>query len=234
MSNPPELLAALMLGLLGSTHCIGMCGGISAALAFALGRDVGPARRYLLLTGYSLGRITSYALMGALFGGIAAELAGQGGMRALRIAAGVLLVLMGLYLAGWLNALALLERAGHGAWRRVQGLAAHLMPVDRLHKALFAGMAWGWLPCGLVYSTLGWASTSGSAAQSALLMLAFGLGTLPAVVASGALAAELRALLQRRGLRVVAGLLVIAFGVWTLAIALPLGQDPHAHHHHHP
>ena len=233
MSNPPELLAALVLGLLGSTHCIGMCGGISGALAFALGRDVGPARRYLLLTGYSLGRIMSYALMGALFAGAAGGLAGDGGMRVLRVLAGVLLVLMGCYLAGWLNALALLERAGHGVWRRVQGVAARMMPVDRLHKALLAGMAWGWLPCGLVYSTLSWAGTSGSAAQGALLMATFGLGTLPAVVASGALAAELRALLQRRGLRVIAGLLVIAFGLWTLAIALPPGQDPHAHHHHH-
>ena len=149
------------------------------------------------------------------------------------IVAGVLLVLMGCYLAGWLNALALLERAGHGMWRHVQGVAARLMPVDRLHKALLAGMAWGWLPCGLVYSTLTWAGTSGSAARGALLMLAFGLGTLPAVVASGALANELRALLQRRGLRVIAGLLVIAFGVWTLAIALPHGQGPHALHHHH-
>ena len=233
MTPDPGILSALLLGLLGSTHCIGMCGGISGALAFALGPNLRPVRRYALLTGYSIGRITSYAIMGALFAGAAGGVAGDGGMRVLRIVAGVLLVLMGCYLAGWLNALALLERAGHGAWRHVQGMAARLMPVDRLHKALLAGMAWGWLPCGLVYSTLTWAGTSGNAARGALLMLAFGLGTLPAVVASGALANELRALLQRRGLRVIAGLLVIAFGMWTLAIALPPGQDPHAHHHHH-
>jgi hypothetical protein len=232
MNAPPDLAAAVLLGLLGSTHCIGMCGGISGALAFALGKDLGALRRYLLLTGYSVGRITSYALMGALLGGVAASLAGQEGLRALRLVAGVLLVLMGLYLAGWLNALALLERAGYGPWRRIQGYASRLVPVDRMYKALLAGMAWGWLPCGLVYSTLGWAASAGSAAQGALLMLAFGLGTLPAVVASGALASELRALLQRRGLRVLAGLLVILFGLWTLALALPLGQDPHAHHHH--
>ena len=232
MTAPPEILSALLLGLLGSTHCIGMCGGISGALAFALGPNLGPARRYALLTGYSLGRIMSYAMMGALLGGTAGGLAGDGGMRVLRIVAGALLVLMGCYLAGWLNTLALLERAGHGVWRHVQGLAARLIPVDRLHKALLAGMAWGWLPCGLVYSALAWAGTSGSTARGALLMLAFGLGTLPAVVASGALAAELRALLQRRELRVIAGLLVIAFGAWTLTIALPLGQDPHALHHH--
>jgi len=231
MNTPPDLAAALLLGFVGSTHCIGMCGGISGALAFALGPDLSPTRRYRLLAGYSLGRIASYAVMGALLGGTAAALAGPQGLRALRLLAGVLLVLMGVYLAGWLNALAWLERAGSTPWRRIQALAARLMPVDRMYKALLAGMAWGWLPCGLVYSTLSWAGTAGSATRGAILMACFGLGTLPAVVASGALAAELRALLQRRGLRVAAGLMVIGFGVWTLSLALPLGQDPHAHHH---
>ena len=129
------------------------------------------------------------------------------------------------------DALALLERAGHGVWRHVQVRAARLLPIDSAPKALLAGAAWGWLPCGLVYSTLAWTASSASAPRGALLMLAFGVGTMPAVIASGVLAAQLRALLHRRGLRIVAGLLVIAFGTWTLAVVLLAGgHDRHPHH----
>jgi hypothetical protein len=125
MTPDPGILSALLLGLLGSTHCIGMCGGISGALAFALGPDLRPARRYMLLTGYSLGRIMSYAVMGALFAGAAGGLAGDGGMRVLRIVAGA----AG---ADGLLSRRLAERAGAAgarvtAWRHVQGLAARLI-----------------------------------------------------------------------------------------------------------
>jgi len=225
-----DLSAALMLGLLGSTHCIGMCGGISGALAFALDRNCSTFRRHFLLSLYSAGRIGSYALMGALAGAAAGSL-GSGGPW-LRIIAGLMLVLMGFNLAGWSSSLQFVERIGHGLWRRVQAPVARLLPVDSAGKALLAGAAWGWLPCGLVYSTLTWSSTSASASQGALLMLAFGIGTTPAVLASGIFATNLRALLQRRHVRTLAGLVIIVFGIWTLAAVLPFGQGPHSHHHH--
>lgn len=233
MNHAPDIAAALLLGLLGSTHCVGMCGGISAALAFALPRTSAALRRHLLLGLYSCGRVTSYAAMGAMTGALSGLLSAEhsAALAWIRIAAGALLVLMGLYLAGWSQALALLERAGHGVWRHVQVRAARLLPIDSAPKALLAGAAWGWLPCGLVYSTLAWTASSASAPRGALLMLAFGVGTMPAVIASGVLAAQLRALLQRRGLRIVAGLLVIAFGIWTMAVVLLAGG--HAEHHHH-
>lgn len=230
VQHSPEIATAFVLGLLGSTHCIGMCGGISAALAFALGPGTSSVRRYLLLGGYNAGRIFGYALLGAVFAGVAGGIAGSDGMRALRIVAGLLLILMGCSLAGWFNALALLERAGYGAWGRLQRFATRLLPVDRLYKALLAGLFWGWLPCGLVYSTLAWASASGSAARGAVLMLAFGAGTLPAVLASGVFGDALRRMLQRRGLRRLAGVAVIAFGVWTLAAVLLPTHGAHAHH----
>lgn len=231
MPPTPDIATAFMLGLLGGTHCIGMCGGISAALAFALAPATSAPRRYLLLGGYNAGRIAGYALLGAAFAGAAGGLAGNAGMGALRVLAGLLLVGMGGALGGWFNALAPLERAGHRLWSRVQGRAAGLLPVDRLPKALLAGLCWGWLPCGLVYSTLAWASASGSATRGALLMAAFGAGTLPAVLASGVFGNALRRQLQRRGLRRLAGATVIAFGVWTLTAVLLPAPGGHAHHH---
>ncbi|MCG3169643.1 MAG: hypothetical protein CALGDGBN_01165 [Pseudomonadales bacterium] len=231
MPPVPDIATAFTLGLLGGTHCLGMCGGIGAALAFALGPGVSTPRRYLLLGGYNTGRIFGYALLGAAFAGAAGGLAGHAGMGGLRVLAGLLLVAMGCALGGWFNALAPLERAGHAVWSRVQGRAARLLPVDRLPKALLAGLFWGWLPCGLVYSTLAWASASGSAVRGALLMAAFGAGTLPAVLASGVFGNALRRQLQRRGLRRLAGAAVIAFGAWTLAVVLLPAPGGHAHHH---
>lgn len=231
MHQAPELATAFVLGLLGSPHCIGMCGGISAALAFALGPGISTPRRWLLLGTYNVGRISSYALLGGIFAGAAAGIVGSSSLYLLRIVAGVLLILMGCTLGGWYNALAAVERLGMGAWAHIQRFAHGLLPVRQLHKAFFAGLLWGWLPCGLVYSTLAWASASGSGVRGAALMAAFGAGTLPAVFASGVLGNTLRQTLQRRGLRRLAGAAVIVFGVWTLlAVLLPM-HGGHAHHH---
>ena len=132
MNHAPDIAAALLLGLLGSTHCVGMCGGISAALAFALPRASGALRRHVLLGLYSCGRVTSYAAMGAMTGALSGLLSAEhsAALAWIRIAAGALLVLMGLYLAGWSQALALLERAGHGVWRHVQVSALRVLAID--------------------------------------------------------------------------------------------------------
>lgn len=223
MTPPPELPAALLLGLFGSTHCVGMCGGIAGAFAFTLGPACPSARRHALLLLASLGRIGSYAAMGALLGG-----ALPAGGAAPRVLAGVLLLLMGVALAGR-NLLAPLERAGQQVWRRTGEPWLRRVRFDSVPGALACGIAWGWLPCGLVYSTLAWAGSSGSATQAAGLMACFGAGTTPLVLASGALATRMSALLRARGMRLLAGLCVCAFGIWTLAAALG-GQGPHHTH----
>lgn len=223
MTASPEFSAALLLGLFGSTHCLGMCGGIAGAFAFALGPHCPAARRHALLLLASAGRIASYAAMGALLGAILPADHGW-----LRILAGALLLLMGLSLAGR-NLLAPLERAGQRLWRRTGEPLLRRIRFDSVPGALACGIAWGWLPCGLVYSTLAWAGSSGSATQAAGLMALFGIGTTPLVLAGGMLAARLSALLGRRGLRLLAGLCVCAFGIWTLAAALG-GQGPHHAH----
>ncbi|WP_439888729.1 sulfite exporter TauE/SafE family protein [Pseudomonas sp. MBLB4123] len=217
----PQLLSALILGLLGGGHCLGMCGGLMGALTLAIPAEH-RARRLRLLLGYNLGRILSYALAGLLLGLAGWALASSPAALGLRVLAALLLIAMGLYLAGWWSGLTRIEALGGGLWRHIQPLTRRLMPVTDLPKALVLGALWGWLPCGLVYSTLLWAASQGDALDSAALMLAFGLGTLPVLLASGLAAERLTALLRRRGVRTAGGLLVILFGLWTL-------PGPHQH-----
>lgn len=215
------LLSALILGLLGGGHCLGMCGGLMGALTLAIPPEQ-RARRLRLLLAYNLGRILSYATAGLLIGLAGWAVASSPAAMVLRVLAGLLLIAMGLYLAGWWSGLTRIEALGRHLWRHLQPLASRLMPVSSLPRALLLGAVWGWLPCGLVYSTLLWASSQGSPGESALLMLAFGLGTWPVLLATGMAAERLTALLRRRGVRVAGGLLVILFGIWTL-------PGPHQH-----
>ncbi len=211
----PLLLSALILGLLGGGHCLGMCGGLMGALTLAIPAEQ-RSRRLRLLLAYNVGRISSYALAGLLLGLAGWAVGNSPAAMLLRMIAGLLLVSMGLYLAGWWSGLTRIERIGQGLWRHLQPLARRLMPVSTLPRALLLGAIWGWLPCGLVYSSLLWAASQGSAVESSLLMLAFGLGTLPVLLATGLAAERLTGLLRRRGVRIGAGLLVMLFGLWTL------------------
>ncbi len=215
-----SVFALFLVGLLGGVHCIGMCGGIVGALS------LGNAPRPLLHLAYNAGRILSYALAGALagaLGGASLVLAGQLPVRVvLYVLANLMLVALGLYLMGWRSALAFSERAGQRLWRRLQPLSRRFLPARTVAQAFPLGVLWGWLPCGLVYSALVSALTSGSAARGAALMLAFGLGTLPNLLLAGLAALRLRACLRNRPLRVAAGLLVSGFGVWGLVSAARL------------
>ncbi|HSX71590.1 MAG TPA: sulfite exporter TauE/SafE family protein [Pseudomonas sp.] len=217
----PQLVSALILGLLGGGHCLGMCGGLMGALTLAIPPEQ-RARRLRLLLAYNLGRILSYATAGLLIGLAGWAVASSPAAMILRVVAGLLLIAMGLYLAGWWSGLTRIEALGRHLWRHLQPLASRLMPVSSLPRALLLGAVWGWLPCGLVYSTLLWASSQGSPTDSALLMLAFGLGTWPVLLATGMAAERLTALLRKRGVRVAGGVLVILFGLWTL-------PGPHQH-----
>ena len=211
----PLLISALILGLLGGGHCLGMCGGLMGALTLAIPPEQ-RGRRLQLLLAYNLGRILSYASAGLLFGLAGWAVASSPAAMLLRIVAGLLLISMGLYLGGWWSGLTRIEALGRGLWRHIQPVASRLLPVSSLPRALLLGALWGWLPCGLVYSTLLWAASQGDALDSALLMLAFGLGTWPVLLATGMAAERLTALLRRRGVRMAGGLLVILFGLWTL------------------
>lgn len=211
-----SLLAVLLTGLLGGAHCVGMCGGIVAAMSLHADARATPAFHVL----YSLGRIGSYTLAGGVAGllGSAAFLSEslyplQVGLYA---AAQLVLVLLGLYLAGLDQHVLWLERGGALIWRRLQPVLGRVLPVRTPGQALVAGALWGWLPCGLVYSVLVSALASGSAMNGAVLLLAFGLGTLPNLLLMGWAAERLRTWTRLPWVRRVSGLAVGLMGLWGL------------------
>lgn len=220
-------LPLFTLGLVSSTHCIGMCGGIMGALTMAIPANA-RAQRWMILVAYNLGRITSYAVMGLLAGLFAEQFAAFGGGILLRVLAGVLLIAMGLYLADWWRGLTKLETLGRYLWVYLQPLGKGLVPVNNIPKALLLGALWGWLPCGLVYAALAMAMTQPAPGLAAGAMLAFGLGTLPAVLAAGIAAQQLTRLLQQRQVRTGLALIIIIFGIWTI-----WGSAGHSQNHHH-
>jgi sulfite exporter TauE/SafE len=204
-------LSLFLLGLASGLHCAGMCGPIAGG--FAVMRKESPWIRQLA---FNLGRITSYAAAGAAAGAL-----GSAGAYAaavipaqtlLYLFASLFVLLAGLHLAGFLP-LHPLEKAGLPVWRRLQPLAARLLRG----RAYAAGLVWGWLPCGLVYGALLAAVFAGGALQGAVAMAAFGLGTLPWLLAAGVAAARLRGWPGTPVLRRAAGALLIGFGTWGVA-----------------
>lgn len=225
---------ALAIGFLGSTHCIGMCGGIVGALNAGV-PDAGARSalsRGLHHIAYNGGRLASYAAAGALAGLIGAqaqfvapgELLPVGGL-----IAGLFMIALGLYLAGWWRAIAGLESVGRYLWRWIQPLGRRFLPVRNPLHAFGLGLVWGWLPCGLVYSALALAVISASPARGAWLMLGFGLGTLPMLLVIGRTSEFLLALARSPAVRQVAGGLVVLFGVYTV-FSVVAGRHGHAHH----
>ena len=215
------------MGLLGGVHCVGMCGPVAGALVVGLpeGLRGRPLAMFPYLLAFNAGRLLSYATAGALLGGfgyLAARLVTVSyAQQLLQGIASLFMAALGLYLAGWWTGLARLEQAGGALWRQLQPLGRHLLPVSEPRAALLLGMLWGWLPCGLVYSVLTWAIASGSATRGALLMLSFGLGTLPTLLGVGAAAGHLASWLRRPWLRVTAGALLIVLAAAMLWRVLP-------------
>lgn len=225
-----NLLPVFLVGLAGGVHCIGMCGGIVGALSAApAAQPAKPARQViaiarvhsvadtqmLRLLAYNSGRVISYMAAGALAGGLAAG--AMAGITTLQLAgywlANLMLVALGLYLMDAWRGLVHLEALGQTLWRRLKPLVKPLLPMDSPAKALLLGALWGWVPCGMVYSVLFTAMLSGSSINGAAVMLAFGLGTLPTLLALGLLGARLRQLMQRRAARIASGVVVLAFGL---------------------
>lgn len=217
------LLAAMFAaGLASGVHCVGMCGGIVAA--FDLGSRVIPIREkkdWQRQFWFNAGRISTYSVAGAaagLLGGAAYAATALPAQTVLYVVANVMLVLMGLHLAGAGRLLGRLEEFGAPVWRRIRPLAARLLPARTPAQAYAAGLLWGWLPCGMVYAALAGAMLAGSPARGALAMSAFGLGTLPFLLAAGWLASRLRAW------RIAVGGAVLGFGAFGLAHAGGLGE----------
>ena len=134
----------------------------------------------------------------------------------LQLLAAVFMILLGLYLSGWWTILVRVEKAGLLLWKFIEPLGKKLLPVNTVPQALMLGLVWGWLPCGLVYSVLIWSVSAGSFEQGALLMLSFGLGTLPNLLAMGVFANKLNQWVKQAWVRQIAGSMVILFGLWNV------------------
>ncbi|MDO8890622.1 MAG: sulfite exporter TauE/SafE family protein [Sulfurimicrobium sp.] len=218
-----SLFAIFLTGLLGGTHCVGMCGGIVAAISMQL---PGQGTRFSYHFAYNAGRILSYAVAGGVAGAVGASALLLEGLwpvqQALYVLANLMLLALGLYLAGLWQAVTQIERLGGLLWRRLQPFSKSLLPVRNPLQAFLLGTLWGWLPCGLVYSVLITALASGSAISGAAAMLAFGLGTLPNLIAMGLFAQQLQALTRNIWVRRASGLLVAGYGAWGL-LRLALG-----------
>jgi hypothetical protein len=231
-----SLLIALPLGLFTSLHCMGMCGGIIGMLGASLPPEVrGRRGRLLAYTGaYSAGRVLSYATAGALAGGLSETvvqaIAPDGGPGLLRVVAALVVIAMGLYLAGWMPRLALLEHIGTPLWRRLEPLGRRLLPVSTLPHALLFGVVWGWLPCSFVYQALLLALAAGDALQAAGFMALFGVGTLPLVMGAGILSSLALRLRRLPWLRQALGGALIALGLAGLWLAAAGHHSSHGIH----
>lgn len=215
--NDLSYLTLFLLGFFGGGHCLAMCGGLSSAFALQLPPHIGRLRLIVLM---NLGRLASYTAIGTLagaFGQFGISLDQTRGLQtALFFAANILLLLLGLYLAGLSDFVRHIEGAGKPVWRRLNPLLNRLLPIKSTPACFAVGLLWGWLPCGMVYSASLYALGSGSAAQGGFLMLAFALGTLPNLLAFGWFAGQLKTLLQNRRLRLAAGLSVCGWALWQL------------------
>jgi sulfite exporter TauE/SafE len=215
MASAISLAGGAALGLASSLHCIGMCGGIAVLFGYSpSGCGAAAAgREQALLHG---GRIASYALLGAAAGSLGSAALGGieagSGQALLRWAAAVSLGWMGLVTAGIAPAPALLAHgAGTGRWR--MRLMLHLPPPAR---RMAGGVLWGLLPCGMVYGALLYAMFAGTALGGALVMLGFGLGTLPALALAGLGFRSMQTALRTRGAAQLLGAAMIAIGFLSL------------------
>lgn len=215
--NLADEIGALFIGLLGSAHCIGMCGGIASALGIGNVTSNHPILNALF---YNAGRLLSYMLAGALVGGAvagAADIASQGFiLNWLRVVSGVIMLVLALYIGRWWQGLLITEKAGYYLWRYIAPLTQKLLPLRSPVHALPLGFLWGWLPCGLVYSTLTWAAVSGSGVNGALIMLAFGMGTLPSMLLFGVGVTWLKKIKKSVIFRQTGAVLLMSYGIYTI------------------
>jgi sulfite exporter TauE/SafE len=208
-----ELLAtAFIIGLAGSTHCLGMCGGIASSLLFSAQANVG---RWALIMSYNFGRILSYTLAGYLVASLGEMIQKTSviSLYTLQILSAVLMCLLGLYISGWWTILRRFESLFTPIFGLIKPLSKRLLPLNNAAKAVPYGIIWGWLPCGLVYSSLTWTLRSETPVEGALFMLFFGLGTLPAIVAVALSSDALQRLLANPLSRKIMGTVIIIYSI---------------------
>ncbi len=224
--NEPLITMALLTGLLGSGHCIGMCGGLVAALSLS---DTGKRGGMLFQFLYNVGRITTYTGIGLLVGWLGSAFAYANTMaglsRGLLIGSDLFVIVLGLGSAGLLKIreINLMQLEFPGPVQKITRGVARLKTLPPFLAALPLGLIMGFLPCGFLYAMIIAAGQSTGAANGALMMLSFGLGTLPALFLFGSTAHRLT--LKRRAIMLRwAGIMVALMGTYNLYRHLVLAQ----------
>lgn len=218
-------LAAFSMGLFGSPHCLGMCGGIVTAFGLSM-QHVSDSKKNGLILTYHLGRLISYALLGLI-----ASLVGVAIFQSImsnsapRIVLGAVLVLIGLAMLG-LPLFNQLEKFGMRFWQSLAPIRKKVFPIDSFGKALFAGLLWGFLPCGLVYGALMMAIAGNNVATGAALMFVFGLGTMPMLIATQKTVGMLQSSIKNFRLRQINGVIMMLSGLAVIFIPMMM------HHNH--
>ena len=215
-----DFISAFLIGVAGAGHCVAMCGGITTMLTASMDRSI--KTNPLLILAYNFGRILSYTIAGAL-AGLTGSLAAQSigvPILGLKIVAAIFVILLGLYIAKISFLLSHVEQLGKGLWKFIQPLSKRFIPVKSIHQSLLLGVVWGWLPCGLVYSTLTWSIASGDWQNGALIMFAFGLGTLPALLTMASGFQLVTQILRSAITRKLTSFLLVIYGFYLLFIAL--------------
>ncbi len=195
-----------------------MCGGIVSALTLGVAQPGDrPSKVPLYLLAYNSGRVLSYCIAGAIAGALGETVFSfideTTAINFARIVSGIFLLALGIYLAGWTQSLAPIEKLGNSLWKRVKPLGKRFVPIRTLSQAWFSGMLWGWLPCGLVYSAMVWAMTSANALHGAIIMLVFGLATIPVMFLTGLTAVKFGHLVRNLWLKRTTGLFLVLMAI---------------------
>ena len=242
-----QLLIAFNLGLFSTLHCLGMCGGILSAMMF-LNKGENNSGKLTYSIAYNIGRISSYSLAGLIVAFVSQEITtsffSANSHFILQTITAIFLVGIALNMLGILPFNSYIEKMGSQVWKNLQPLGKHLIPVKSIPHALMFGMIWGWLPCGMVYAALILAMSTTDSLGGFLVMLSFGLGTLPGMVSAGYFSSTLIELKSNNRLRVITALMLIL-----IAASLPISayyfsghhsqhdhnshEDHHSHHHLH-
>ena len=212
-----DWIAAFLIGVLGAGHCMGMCGGIAGLMNLG---QTSLKSSWLNPLFYNLGRIASYSLIGALIGGSLSTIIQFSGINNslawLRVMSSLFMIILALYIGQWWQGLLHIEKIGQYIWKYISPIGQKLLPIKHPIYAIPFGFIWGWLPCGMVYSMLTWSAAAGSAEQGALVMLFFGLGTLPLMLAVGVSTGKLKVWIRRLFIRRLGASLLFIYGLFQL------------------
>jgi len=216
-----SMFSALIMGLVGSTHCIGMCGGIVSTLSLQHQSKYVRSIWYqqLIQLAYNAGRISSYMFIGLIISLFTSSLLNQlpDPHQISNYISGIFFILLGIYIGKWINSFSWLESAGQLLWSKIEPIGRKYIPATNLKQAYLFGLVWGWLPCGLVYSALALSATQIHLLDAVMVMLWFGLGTLPALLLIGNFAKNFRTWVQHKIIRWVLAVFLIAIGTSQIA-----------------